>query len=113
MSKPISRKMAVSCVLFRFVAQHGVWLPCSICGKDILIEDEIQFDHIHADIFSGPHEYQNLRPVHTECHKIKTKADIQANAKIKRITNPKPSKRPMKSGKVKMQSRPFQKRKKP
>lgn len=34
----------------------------------------------------GKHEYQNLRPIHyAPCHKNKTKADIRALAKVKRI----------------------------
>jgi len=107
MTKPISRKMAVDCLLH----QGGVgFIYCGICGSALFPNDNIQFDHIHAIVHDGPHEYQNIRPVHAECHKIKTKADIQANAKIKRLINPRPSKRPMKSGKQKIPSRPFQKR---
>lgn len=94
MTKPISRKMAVNCLLHRFrfgsetlfrVSTDGVSLKCGICGEALEPDQDIQFDHVHADVFDGPHEYQNLRPVHAECHKKKTARDIKDNAKIKRI----------------------------
>lgn len=119
MTKPISRKMAVDALLWQFfTGEHvrvdalvsvGFRLRCGICGMDIREEQVIQFDHIHADVHGGPHEYQNLRPVHADCHKIKTKADIQANAKVKRILADKPSKRPMQNSGRKIPSRPFSK----
>lgn len=98
MTKPVTRKMAVDCLLWRFFTGANIpregeqgcdirqaIIACGICGNLIFPEDDIQFDHIHADVFDGPHEYKNLRPVHTECHKIKTKADVQAKAKGDRI----------------------------
>lgn len=106
MTKPISRKMAVDCLLHCW----GPSFPCAICGEPLLPGQAIQFDHIHADVFDGPHEYQNLRPVHYDpCHKSKTKADIQANAKVKRILADKPSKRPMQNSGRTIPSRPFSK----
>jgi 5-methylcytosine-specific restriction endonuclease McrA len=107
MTKPISRKMAVDCLLHRFSYEAGKALFCTICNQPIYAGEDIQFDHIHADIFNGPHEYQNLRPVHAECHKKKTARDIKDNAKIKRILNPRPSKRPMPKSSRKIPSRPF------
>ncbi len=97
--KAITPAMKIQCLLYR------AEVKCSICGHDIYPDEEIEWDHIHALVHSGPHEYQNLRPVHAECHKEKTKADIQANAKIKRILADKPSKRPMRNSKRKMPSR--------
>lgn len=110
MTKPISRKMAVDCLLYLFVGHavenrpdgvfnvaHSVFLRCYICKQFVCAEQDIQFDHVHAHIFDGPHEYQNLRPVHTECHKKKTARDIKDNAKIKRLLKPKKPKRKMKS----------------
>lgn len=86
--------MAVDCLLWQF-DQYGVhmvgendafcFLECSICGSALRAGQDIQFDHIHADVFDGPHEYQNLRPLHAECHKKKTAQDVKANAKVKRI----------------------------
>jgi len=119
MTKPISRKMAVDCLLYRLEqgdggviikSLSGYYLPCGICRCALLPQHDIEFDHIHADVYDGPHEYHTLRPVHAECHNIKTKADIKANAKVKRIIAKKPSRHPMKSSGRKIPSRPFQKR---
>lgn len=95
MTKPISRKMAVAALLNRFYT-NGISVPdnvrgsrclllCPICNIALLPDDDIQFDHTHADVFDGPHVYHNLRPIHAACHKIKTAKDIAANAKVKRI----------------------------
>jgi hypothetical protein len=54
----------------------------------------------------GPHEYQNLRPIHYDpCHKRKSKRDVAAKAKVARITGVTKG-RPKK----KWASRPFPKR---
>lgn len=80
MTKPISRQMLIDCLLYR------LGMPvCGECKELIRPRQKVEFDHIHADVFDGPHEYQNLRPLHAECHKKKTKRDVQANAKVKRI----------------------------
>lgn len=110
MTKPISRKMAVDAILHRLAAWHSFHLPCAICDAHLEPGQDIQFDHHHADVFDGPHEYQNLRPVHAECHKKKTAQDIKDNSKIKRIRGerkPKPKKAwPTR----KLQGRGFEKR---
>lgn len=108
MTKPVSRKLAVDCLLARFKQQTGVGLACSLCGQELLPGQNIHFDHIHAVVFDGPHEYMNLRPIHFHpCHKEKTARDNKDNAKVKRILDPKPSKRPMKSSGRKIPSGPF------
>ncbi len=84
MTKPVTRKLAVDCLLHRVIGWYGQ-LPCGLCRAPLLPGQEIQFDHIHADVHEGPHEYTNLRPVHAECHKRKTKADVQAKAKGDRL----------------------------
>lgn len=58
---------------------------CSLCSEWVLPGQEIEWDHIHALVHGGQHDYTNLRPVHAGCHKKKTAQDIKANAKIKRI----------------------------
>lgn len=104
MTKPISRKMAVDALLYRFGLEWHV-IICTVCNAVLKPGDDIQFDHIHADVHGGPHEYQNIRPLHALCHKIKTRADVKSNAKIKRIRKdrPKPKRtipcRPMGKGK--------------
>ena len=117
MTKPVIRKMAVDCLLWRFmlfgqaITSHGptaTGLPCSICGEPLLPGQQIQFDHIHADVHGGEHTYKNLRPVHYDpCHKGKTAQDIKDNAKVKRLKNPRKSSRPMKNSGRKIPSRPF------
>ncbi len=102
--KAITPAMKIDCVIYRGL------LRCGICNDFILYGHRIEWDHIQALIHGGGHDFTNIRPLHEECHKIKTKADIAANAKVKRIIANKPSRRPMKSSGRKMQSRPFQKR---
>lgn len=111
--KPITRKMAVDCLLWRFMPLGSI--PCGICGEPLKPGDTIQFDHIHAVTHQGPHEYQNLRPVHYDpCHKKKSARDVKDKAKIDRIrgetctrpSRPIPS-RPMQSGQRKWPARKF------
>ncbi len=86
MTKPVTRAMAVNCLLDRIWSQFEAPLLCSVCGCPLLPEEKIQFDHIHADVHGGPHAWENLRPIHYDpCHKKKTKADTQAKAKGDRI----------------------------
>lgn len=126
MTKPVTRKMAVDCLLYRFATQTkeirfcagdpgmGVVMDCPICKEPILPGQSLEFDHIHADVHGGSHEYQNLRPLHKDCHKIKSKRDVAANAKVKRLrgeTKGRPkrkwAKQKMKSGKTKWPKRKF------
>lgn len=84
MTKPVTRKLAVDCLLDRIIRQFGTPL-LSADGEPLLPGEAIQFDHIHADVFGGAHEYKNLRPLTVQAHKKKTKADVQAKAKEDRI----------------------------
>ncbi len=77
--KAITPAMKVSCLLYRW------FTPCSLCGLKIAPTDKIEWDHVHALVHGGPHDYTNLRPVHAACHKRKTAKDVKANFKIKRI----------------------------
>lgn len=88
MTKPVTRKMAVDCLLDRVIRQFGAPLLCACgCGTPLMPGDQVQFDHHHADGLGGPHEYQNLRPIQYDpCHKKKSKRDVAAMAKIDRIT---------------------------
>lgn len=80
MTKPVTRQMIIDCLLYR------LGMPsCPICKELIRPTQEIDFDHIHADVFDGPHAYENLRPLHRACHHQKTAQDVKANAKVKRI----------------------------
>lgn len=84
MTKPVTRKMAVDALLYRFALEWHVVI-CTVCHMVLVPGDDIDFDHIHADVHGGPHEYQNLRPLHRKCHRKKTGRDVSANAKIKRL----------------------------
>src|SRR5579859_3281988 len=80
-------------------------ITCPECGNPIEPGQRIEWDHRHAVVFDGPHEYQNLRPIHYDpCHKKKTARDVKANAKVKRLQQGGRKRR----GKQ-LQSRPFQK----
>lgn len=107
MTKPVTPAMKVNCLLWLCA------INCPECHQPVLPEQRIEWDHRHCVALAGPHEYQNLRPVHYDCHKKKSARDVKAIAKAKRLANPKPSKRPMKSSGRKMPSRPFPKRAKP
>lgn len=100
----ITPDMKIASLLMR------AFVCCNICGERIGSEDAIDWDHVQALIHGGAHHAMNIRPLHRDCHKIKTKFDVQANAKVKRLRNPKPSKRPMRSSGRKIPSRPFPKR---
>lgn len=115
MTKPVTRRMAVDCLLDRIIQQFGAPLLSPADGEPLLPGQRIQFDHIHADVHGGPHEYQNLRPIHVGAHQKKTKRDVAAKAKGDRIlglTKTRPSRpipsRPFAKGQRKLQSRPFQ-----
>lgn len=95
MTKPISRKMAVDCLLWRLQndTQPGAdgtgrrFLICTECNDILFPGQQIQFDHIHGHAMGGPHEYKNLRPIHYDpCHKAKSKRDVAALAKVDRLT---------------------------
>ncbi len=103
--KAITPAMKIDAILWRFKVY------CSWCDEQIHVGHPIEWDHVHALVHGGEHCFTNLRPIHADpCHKEKTKADIQANAKVKRIIADKPSRRPMKSSGRKIPSRPWPKR---
>lgn len=108
MTKPISRKMAVDALLHRFAEAHDAHLLCSECNELILAGQNIQFDHIHGHAMGGAHEYQNIRPIHYDpCHKRKSKRDVAALAKVKRILRGKKKPKRIWSQGKKLLSRPF------
>lgn len=79
MTKPVTRKIAVDCLLHRIsepgatTVIDGVLLfKCTECGKPILPGQAIQFDAVHAHALGGEHAYKDLRPIHYHpCHKKK------------------------------------------
>lgn len=129
MTLPVTRKLAVDCLLW-LVGEEGavVSIPiygaggaligqkwafvCPECGEPILPGQAIQFDHRHQHATGGGHVHENLRPVHYDpCHKKKSGRDAHARHKIRAIrgeNKPKP-KRTWAAGR-KLQGRGFQKR---
>jgi 5-methylcytosine-specific restriction endonuclease McrA len=80
-----------------------------MCGEKILAE--FQIDHSTPLHHGGAHHPNNWMVVHVECHKAKTKLDVKASAKIKRIikadTEPKKPSRLQSRGFDKALSRGF------
>jgi len=89
---------------------HNALVFCAVCRRAFPL-DKIEYDHHHALVHGGEHCAEtNLRPLCEECHKVKTKADVQANAKVKRIIKKRdkhPRERPPLAMRRKIPSRPM------
>lgn len=132
----MSRKRFSEREVLETLAWQGVFVECFRCrqcffrinwttvngGSYIIIQAlKAEREHLHEYKLGGPDTPKNCRYSCSECHsKITngTKATTagsskQRVAKVRRLVNPKPSKRPMKSSGRKIPSRPFQTRKKP
>ncbi len=87
--KAITPAMKIACLLNR------AYVVC-LCGNRVLPSDKIEWDHTQALVHEGEHDYTNIRPLHVFCHLEKTKLDIKANAKVRRLrgeTKQKPKKK--------------------
>lgn len=102
--KAITERMKIDCLLDRSNIYGGA-VQCDVCFTRIIPGDRIEWDHVHPLCADGPHIYANIRPLHYDCHKEKTKRDVALNAKAKRIAS---------GGRKRkgppMKSRPFQKK---
>lgn len=78
--KGISLGMKLECLFIRRL------ILCSLCDEVIVSQSECQFDHIHAIHLDGPHCADNLRPVHIECHKRKSKGEARGRKKVRAAT---------------------------
>lgn len=68
----------------RIAEAHG-W-RCNLCKYPIdPVKDSWHLDHEIPIAAGGPDTDENLRPVHALCHLYKTKSDVKAIAKTKRI----------------------------
>lgn len=68
---------------------------CPECGGLIDPDTKIEWDHRQALCHDGPHRYENIKPIHADCHKLKSARDHKANCKVKRlIKGPKQRKGP-------------------
>lgn len=77
--QPITDRMKWQCLLFW---GHNY---CPECDEPIMLGQQIEWDHRHALIHGGEHDYSNIAPLHATCHTQKTIRDVKANAKVKRI----------------------------
>ena len=75
----ITERMKIDCLLIR--GTH----TCGICGTKLFWGDALEWDHVQAIVHEGEHSAWDIRPVHPACHKEKTKRDVAANAKVKRL----------------------------
>lgn len=55
------------------------------CGAEIKPGDRVEFDHIIADAFRPDNSLSNCQVLLYACHKAKTKRDVTAIAKAKRV----------------------------
>jgi len=62
-------------------AQDGL---CMICKGTINNMERVEIDHIIAKVDGGSNETNNLRLVHSECHKQKTAAERRMRAIMRR-----------------------------
>ena len=58
---------------------------CGLCGVEFGNADSIQFDHIVPLELGGADDAKNIWPLHEACHREKTRSDIKAIAKARRI----------------------------
>ena len=59
---------------------------CHICGTKIHAErgEAWEVEHVEALEISGRDDWDNLRPAHVACHKVKTAQDVKIIAKCNR-----------------------------
>lgn len=58
---------------------------CPLCGERLGKLEDVDFDHEQALARGGDDTNDNLRAVHRDCHKSKTKTDVKEIAKTKRL----------------------------
>lgn len=81
--KPISHKLRV--LLFQKQGGKCAMCKCALVGL-------MEFDHIQALCHGGDNAPDNWRILCTLCHKLKTKLDKQAKAKVQRLKFGRPRK---------------------
>lgn len=69
-----------------FLEHGGV---CYLCGLRIQAErgEKWEVEHVHCREISGRDDWDNLRPAHVSCHKVKSKADKADIAKSNKVRN--------------------------
>lgn len=77
-----SRRMSKARRLRVWGAHNGV---CHLCRLPIKQGEQWHVEHIIALACGGTDDDANMAPAHIDCHAPKTKADVRAAAKIKRV----------------------------
>lgn len=69
-----------------FLQHKGI---CHICGSRIHAErgEKWEVEHVEAREIGGRDDWDNLRPAHIKCHKVKTAEDKALIAKCNRVRN--------------------------
>ena len=100
------RKKLTSKARLKFIESHG--RICHICKGRIETDQAWELDHVIPLALGGDDEPDNWRPAHKKCHGEKTKDDVKVIAKAKRVEiKHNGAKAP---AKVKIQSKPFEKK---
>lgn len=58
---------------------------CHVCTRKIQSGEKWDVEHVRPLALGGPDDLPNMRPVHVDCHKGKTRADAASIAKAKRM----------------------------
>lgn len=59
---------------------------CHICGQTInLAREDMHVEHVIPLAMGGADDLTNMQPAHVGCHAEKTKIDVRAIAKAKRV----------------------------
>lgn len=119
----MSRKRFNEREVIETLIYQGFAISCYRCRQPFSVDptSALEREHIVEIALGGADVPFNCAYSHKACHAEITNgtkattagSSKQRIAKVKRLANPKPSKRPMKSGGRKIPSRPFQKRRKP
>lgn len=66
-----------------------IWLReggrCYLTGAKIQVGDSYEFEHVIAITLGGENRESNIKLALTAPHKLKTKADVKARAKVARV----------------------------
>jgi hypothetical protein len=83
--RPSSAKLRRNCFsAHRKEDGWGTYMECHICGGRINPAlDKWEAEHVIRRVLSQNDSTDNLMPVHTFCHKEKTRVDVRENAKGK------------------------------
>ncbi len=101
----MSRKRFTEAQVIETLYRSGLAIPCYRCRHPLYPGTKIEREHILEIALGGKDEPANCAYSHKLCHDFITNgskattagSSKQRIAKLKRLTNPQPSKRPMKS----------------